>query len=136
MSKIFHSINFHVKQFSDKRPCTTLSLIILLCMYFRAFNFRTTQAVRDLRYYIVSLYRDYCVPLFFSVCPAEAPTHKSHYIQTNTIPMYDDDLFNQLGPATNDVTPRELDYDLPVSHKFLCLSLSLCLLSHTSWMCI
>ena len=32
VSKIFHAINFHVKQFSDKRPCTALSFI--LRMYF------------------------------------------------------------------------------------------------------
>ena len=44
MSKIFHAINFHVKQFSDEQPCTALSLI--LHMYFRAFNFRISQAVR------------------------------------------------------------------------------------------
>ena len=36
VSKIFHAINF-----LDKRPCTALSLI--LRMYFRAFNFRTSQ---------------------------------------------------------------------------------------------
>ena len=32
VSKIFHAMNFHVKSFSDKRPCTALSLI--LRMYF------------------------------------------------------------------------------------------------------
>ena len=71
-----------------------------------------------------SVKRSLCSSLVLCLCPAEAPTHKSHYLQTNTIPMYEDDLFNQLGPATNDVTPRELDYNLPVSHKFLSLSLS------------
>ena len=44
MSKIFHAIIFRVKYFSNKRPCTTLLLI--LRMYFHAFNFRTSQAVR------------------------------------------------------------------------------------------
>ena len=120
MSKIFHPIDFHVKQFSDKRSCTALSLI--LRMYFHAFNFRTTQAVRAMLSHCIK--RLLCFPLLLCLFAAEAPTHKSHYLQTNTIPMYDDDIFNQLGPATNDITPRELDYDLPVSHKFLSLSLS------------
>ena len=43
-SKIFHAIKFHVKQFSDKQPCTALSLT--LRMYFRVFNFHTSQAIR------------------------------------------------------------------------------------------
>ena len=32
-SRIFHAINFHVKQFSDKRPCTTLSLILRMYVF-------------------------------------------------------------------------------------------------------
>ena len=38
VSKIFHAINFHVKQFSDKRS--------ILRIYFHALNFHTSQAVR------------------------------------------------------------------------------------------
>ena len=52
VSKIFHAINFHIKQFSDKRLCTALLLILCMYMYFmylkkfHAFNFCTSQAVR------------------------------------------------------------------------------------------
>ena len=46
---------------------------------------------------------------FLSLCAAELPTPKTNYFQTNTIPMYEDDLFNQLGQANNEFsTPREL----------------------------
>ena len=44
VSKILYAINSRVKQFSDKGPCTALSLI--LHMYFCAFNFHTSQAVQ------------------------------------------------------------------------------------------
>ena len=71
-----------------------------------------------------------CVSL--SLFAAELPTPKSHYLQTNTIPMYEDDLFNQLGQANSELaTPGELVLSLPhcsysISHESFSLSLSLC----------
>ena len=44
MSKIFRVINFHVKYFLDRQPRTALPLIMHI--YFRAFNFRISQAIR------------------------------------------------------------------------------------------
>ena len=36
VSKIFHVINFHVKQFLDKRPYTALSFILCIYIYYIA----------------------------------------------------------------------------------------------------
>lgn len=50
----------------------------------------------------------FCVCVCFFPYAAELPTSKTHYLQTNTIPMYEDDLFNQLGLANNEFsTPCE-----------------------------
>lgn len=61
----------------------------------------------DYLYFLIVLSRTK-YSLSLSLSAAELPTPKSHYLQTNTIPVYEDDLFNQLVEANNDfATPCE-----------------------------
>ena len=63
VSKIFHAINFLTKY---KRPCT--ALLLILSIYFRAFNFRTSQAVR--KYFNNEIFAIYGSMYMYDLCSA------------------------------------------------------------------